>query len=332
MSELQHDNALLEALDWVVRIQATEFDEWEAHAAWLEADPANPAHYLRASEALSKGLSTLQQLDRAPLPVAANDIEDANDTEDATDTYKTHKSWWAGAGVAVAASVAAFFVLPHPGPEPKRVMQTAPAVSRNVMLAGGTSLSLNGDTRVTVIGVNQRRIIVQEGEVFAKVHHDAEHPFEIVAEGRLFRDVGTEINVSVHAGTTRLSVAEGAVTLDPQDGNLLIDAGRAVVIEGGKIRFDKVSASNVGSWRRGRLIYADDDLKLVADDLTRSLGRPVRVAPELARTRFTGVLTVRQGANETVHRLADLLGVTAVETRSGWLITGKPTGERVASP
>ncbi|USU05592.1 FecR domain-containing protein [Sphingomonadaceae bacterium OTU29LAMAA1] len=315
---------LSDALDWVIRIQSQEFDDWEAHAAWLEADPGNPVLYHRASEALTDGISTLQQLAREPSPIAAND------TSVRPGTFRTHRAWWTGAGLALAASITAFVMLPQRGVEPERVYQTAAGRNRQVTLAGGTSLALNGDTRVVVLGRAQRMVVVQKGEVFLRVGHDARHPFEVVTSGQLFRDVGTEFNVSVHGRATRLAVAEGAVAFDPDGENLRIGAGDALVVSGRNVTLSKVASHSVGSWRHGRLVYVNDTLDIVAADLTQSLGVPVDIAPELAHARFTGVLPLKLGPRDVVYRLANLLDAKVVKTKSGWSVGGSASETRAS--
>ncbi|RXD02574.1 hypothetical protein EQZ23_18320 [Sphingomonas sp. UV9] len=326
MSDESHDPAMREALDWAAHMQAADFDDWEAHIEWLEADATHPALYRRATKAMSAGLSMLQPIGAGSVPLAAND------TEENVGTHRPQTGWWAGAGVALAATITAFFILPHQGAEPARSIRTAPGASRNVTLADGTSLTLNGDTQVTVADAAQRRIVLHRGEVFLRVVHDAEHPFEVVVGDRLFRDVGTEFNISMQSTATRLTVAEGAVALDPDGANLRIDAGDAVTIMGAQVVIGKVASRNVGSWREGRLVYANDRVDRVASDLTRSLGVSVVVSPRLADERFTGVLPLRQGPGEVVRRLADLLQASAVKTESGWSVDVKQVRDGTTAP
>jgi len=323
MNDAIRDTSLHEALDWAARVQSDDFDAWEAHIDWLEADPAHPLLYRRAASALSAGLATFQQIELEPIPVPANDADDH------FGTHLMRKGWWVGASAALAASITAFFVLPYRTSEPERVIQTAPGINRSVTLAGGTSLILNGDTQVKVAGEAQRRVVLQRGEIFLRVAHDAERPFEVLAGERVFQDIGTEFNVSIQTGTTRLTVAEGAVALDPKGANLRINAGHAVSITGAEVVMDEIASRNVGSWREGRLVYANDRLDRVTSDLSRSLGVSVVAAPELANTRFTGVLPIRKGSGEVVHRLANLLDASAVKTGSGWSINVKSARDRL---
>ena len=49
-----------EALDWVRRLHDPAFSDWEAHVAWLERDPRNPAAFdemSRTIETATEGLA-----------------------------------------------------------------------------------------------------------------------------------------------------------------------------------------------------------------------------------------------------------------------------------
>ena len=313
MNEDASHRSLDDALLWAARMQDPDFDEWEAHIDWLEINPAHPALYRRAALAMSDGLTIVDRLPPRKQPPAVNDIMPAAD--------RSRKTWWLGAGAALAASVAALLVLPQRDRGLNIQIRTAPGVTRNVALAGGASMILNGGTSLRVSSSTRRQIVIERGEVFLRVAHDEAHPFEVLVGNRVLRDVGTAFNVSLEQGTIRLAVAEGAVALDPEQDNVRIDAGKAITITGSQAVISNVPLDDVGSWRTGRLTYANAELRQVASDLSRSFGKPLAISPDLANRRFTGALTLSSAPDEVVGQLADLLGVTAVKDKSGWTIT-----------
>ncbi|TCP30106.1 FecR domain-containing protein [Sphingomonas sp. BK235] len=313
MSNDAGSGPLNEALYWAARLQSPDFDEWEAHIDWLEADSAHPALYRRASLALTSGMRVVEQLASSSVPEAANDLEAGGPPR------RSRMGWWLAASGALAASITGL-VLSSENAEPDLILRTAPGVTRSVSLADGTSLMLNGGTELTVKRPEERQLVLKQGEIFLRVTHDAERSFEVRVGNRIFQDVGTAFNISAEPGKVRLAVSEGAVAIDPDEGNVLVNAGEAVTINGSKMVLAKSPARTVGSWTRGSLVYANAEMVSVGSDLARSLGVPVSLSPEVARMRFTGAIPLDEPPAEALQRLADLLEARTVKTSSGWTI------------
>ncbi|RYF20657.1 MAG: hypothetical protein EOO77_07595 [Oxalobacteraceae bacterium] len=314
---VDHSNkaGLDSALDWVARMQASDFADWEAHMDWLEADTAHPMLYQQAALAMSMGLSAFDRVQgRDVLPVASN-------VRQLVVGNRPSAGWWFPVGAAIAASIAVFAMTSPQAVEQDIVYKTAPGARRDVRLADGTSMALNGNTVLRMKHSAQRQIVLERGEAFLRVTRNVQEPFEIIAGGRIFRDVGTEFNISVDKETVNLTVAEGAVAVDPAGANVRIDAGKAMSIVGADASIGKVNPGNVGSWRYGRLVYANQSLPQVVSDLSRSLGVPIQVSPDLRHRRFTGVLHLGAAPDTVILRFSELAGVSGAETQSGWAIS-----------
>ncbi|QHL90469.1 hypothetical protein GVO57_06005 [Sphingomonas changnyeongensis] len=94
---------------------------------------------------------------------------------------------------------------------------------------------------------------------------------------------------------------------------------------GDRVAVTALDPATVGGWRTGRLSYTAAPLAAVAADLGRSIGVPVRAAPEVAARPFTGVIMLDPDRDLLFRRVAALLGVRAVRTADGWtLIPGEP--------
>lgn len=314
----QSNKAGLEgALDWAARMQASDFDDWEAHMEWLEADAENPMLYRQAARAMSAGLSAFDRVQRREvLPVA-------DGARHSVVGSRPRAGWWLPVGAALAASIAVYAVTSPQIVERDIVVRTALGVRRDVRLADGTLIALNGDTVLRMKHSAQRQVVLEHGEAFLRVTRNTQEPFEIMAGGRVFRDAGTEFNISVVEKAVNLTVAEGAVAVDPSGANVRIDAGKAISITGADALIGKVDPGNVGSWRYGRLAYTNQSLRQVASDLSRSLGVPVRVSADLHHRRFTGVLQLGASPKTVIRRFSELAGVAGVETRSGWAISAR---------
>ncbi|MEI9904221.1 MAG: FecR domain-containing protein [Asticcacaulis sp.] len=92
--------------------------------------------------------------------------------------------------------------------------QTAKGERRQVALADGSVLMLNTDTKVSVqMGAHDRKLTLDHGEVALKVTHDAARPLTLTAGDTTIRDLGTEFDVLRDAGSVKVAVREGEVSL-----------------------------------------------------------------------------------------------------------------------
>jgi transmembrane sensor len=70
-----------------------------------------------------------------------------------------------------------------------------------------------------------------------------------------------------------------------------------------------VAAADVGSWRRGRLVYSNTPLSIVAADLSRYSGKVVTVDPRIRDQEFTGVLAIGDGS-KLFDNIAALMAIS----------------------
>jgi transmembrane sensor len=310
------------AAAWVVRLHAPEAGEsdWLAFDAWLNGE-------LGARAAYDAAMS---------LWLLADQVKDAPRIDSRRrERILSRRSAriWAGAGLGlgglgVAATVVAGFILTRPGQQPVSPGAPAPMVytsasgqHRKVMLADGSRLDLGGASRVAVsLDAHNRRVTMTGGEVAFTVVHDPNRPFLVTIGDRQVRDLGTEFDIRRAGPQIKVTVRQGRVEVGAQDGDaasVALGAGRQLVHDEttGVSIVQLVAADEVFAWKQGRLIYRDQPLRVVVDDLNRYFPHAVRLEDErVGALRFTGVLTVN-GENETIRRLVELLPISA--TRVG---------------
>ena len=305
-----------EALDWVRRIHDPSFGDWDAHILWLEADPRNADAFDTASLLIDESTKNLAPPTHDIAPIAA-----VNDYAlDVAHRRRLRVPLSVGLGGALAAGLAIVVALPSligGGAQPYRV-QTTPGTMRSIALADGTSITLNGDSAVSLDHADPRTATVERGEAFFMVTHDAAHPFAVRAGNALFQDVGTSFDVVRDAEGTRVAVREGAVMYDPKGSAVRLDGGRQIVISKDDATVSAIDARSVGTWRRGRLSYRDATLGTVASDLTRAVGQSVAVDPRLRQRRFSGVIMVDPDRARMFHRIASVMDITIRRDGAGW--------------
>jgi transmembrane sensor len=305
-----------QAIGWVIRTRDPAFAEWDDFTAWLESDPEHPAAYDRLALADSE---MDEALVARPAPALASAVHPPARRQART-PFADRRSVL-GLGIAATLAATLFFVDLTPRTSPY-VIQTAEGETRSVTLADGSRVDLNGATRLSLDRDEPRFARLDRGEALFTVIHDEERPFRVEAGDSTIVDAGTVFNVIHDTDATDVAVAEGAVIFNPDAEKVRLDAGRALRLAAGQdsIQVRDVKARAVGSWRRGHLIYDGAPLALVAADLRRGLGMPVRLGPGLAARPFSGVIRIDGDRDQAVRRAAVVMGLEARRTRQGWIL------------
>lgn len=297
-----------EAIAWAIRLRGASAADWEEFTSWLEADPANLDAYeeVCAADELAEGLPP------APEPARAA-VEPVREARPAR--RRTMLAWAAAAAVAGVIGYSSL-----PGPSDLYAVETAAGEQRRIALDDGSSIHLNGGSRLTLDRESPRFARLERGEALFTVVHSDSDPFRVEAGEARIEDLGTVFNVSRDGDAVSVGVAEGAVALSSDKQRVALSAGMAARASGGAIVPLRQDAGTVGSWQRGVLSYSSAPLSEVALDLTRSAGLRLALSPELKDHRFSGTI-ILDGDRETLRRrVPALLGVEIRPAGEGWLL------------
>lgn len=163
------------------------------------------------------------------------------------------------------------------------------------VLADGSRVRLNTDTKVKVeFREGERRVVLDQGQAFFDVAHDASRPFFVVSDGVSVRALGTRFDVRRDGDAVRVTLVQGRVQVRGADGGLAdLEPGEAVVADRrGVSRPVVVDAGAVASWTTGRLTFSGVPLRDVVAEVNRYSSRkvvldaPASVAGELISGQF----------------------------------------------
>ncbi|MCK7537505.1 MAG: FecR domain-containing protein [Marinilabiliales bacterium] len=161
---------------------------------------------------------------------------------------------------------------------PEKITVTSAADEKNieVLLADGSKIYLNRDSRLTYpkeFGRSSRKVSLR-GEAFFDISPDASRPFIIDAGKASVRVLGTsfnvmtdnghsEVEVYVSSGKVLLASTDGSksVTLEPEYVGKLSDTGSSQA---------RNTNANYLSWHTGMLVYDGERLEVVFEDLRRT--------------------------------------------------------------
>lgn len=313
-------HAAAQAVAWHLRLPGADVGAWLAFTDWLEADPEHARAYEALAIADAELTDSVSPPDwsRATPPVAAND-----------DPPKPRRRWLLGglAGLAVTGIAGVLLPLETPTITAARVIETPAGVRRSVTLADGSRIDLNGGTRLALVDGASRLVTLEGGEATFRITHDAAHPFVVQSGTMRLQDVGTVFNVTRVGPHLGVQVAEGAVMFQPERERIMLTAGAALShLDGEAPRLSGIAVDDVGSWRKGRLVFQHTSVRLVAAALERSTGTVISVAPGLAETPFTGSIRLSGGPNRMIPRAAALIGVRAKQVDGHWQLVGGDAG------
>jgi len=297
------------AIDWIVRQRDASFDDWADFSAWLGAAPGHAAAYHALADA-DRDVPAL--LPPAPRPAAVPARRPI-----------ARRAWLGGALAAGLLAVTGYTVLGTRA-DPYDIVTPAGA-PRLVTLADGTRIEMNGATTLRLDRRDPRAVELVAGEAVFTVVHDDDNPFEVRVGPATLLDVGTVFNVTRRRDTTEVAVAEGEVIFNPEIENVRLSAGRWLhsVDKDTRLVIGDIEPGIIGAWRSGRLIYRDEALALVAEDLSRNLGLKVEAAPAVAQRKFSGVISFGRDRVAVMAALGPLLGVAVRRDGERWLLTDR---------
>lgn len=310
--DVMHD-----ALKWRAIMDADEVTgvDRAAFTAWLQASPAHRHAFDKARD-FWNGLAGLKD---API-----DHLRVNETETKASSRLARFPVRQGR-LAVAACITAvvcFFLLPevfrHAEVAP-RYLATATGEIRTEQLDDGSRITLGAQSSMSILMTQERRAVeVLSGSAFFEVSKE-DRPFEVIG-GRLRIEVtGTQFAVYRSASEAQVSVAEGSVAVSDTDnatsaralqrGQRLVAGARAGL---GATR--RISPEKVGAWRRSRLVYEEESLGKLIDDLNRYRDKPIEFSESgIAAKTITATFDTAE-LDMILPALAELYALEVIET------------------
>lgn len=186
--------------------------------------------------------------------------------------------------------------------------ETLRGIQRDVALADGTKLHLNGATSLDVtLAGDQRLVALRTGEAYFDVAHDARRPFIVHAGDSGTRVLGTAFDIDLLGGEVKLAVYRGRVRFGGYaagTGDVEVPAGWRSRFQGGvagvPTRFDATQQD----WRQDWIDTDTMRLGELVEALNRRGGPLVRPpSPQLAAITLSGRFKV-----DNAQQLLDAIG------------------------
>lgn len=184
-----------------------------------------------------------------------------------------------------------------------------------VHLRDGSKVTLDTDSEVRIWRTtSRRRLELVRGRAFFEVAKDARHPFVVGTSSGSVTAVGTAFDVRSDAGGMRVVLVEGRVRIEPAElPNKAVEmtAGHAFIGDRHGWRLAKVDTLAEASWVTGRLVFHEEQLSVIAEELNRYSPDRITIAdPAIGWRRLSAVL--KSGDTEAFVKSVELLNVATV--------------------
>jgi transmembrane sensor len=157
---------------------------------------------------------------------------------------------------------------------PAVVYETSKGEQKSVVLADGTKIDLNIDTRLSVAFTNENRTVrLEGGEAFFVVGQDESRPFEVIAGNGRIRDIGTSFCVYRDSMQVSTVVTEGLVLIetDAFTSPLSLAAGNNLIYDNAGKLLGKKSIDTQAhiAWREGKIIFKGSTINELTQQIMR---------------------------------------------------------------
>lgn len=308
-----------QASAWVVRLAGDDVGhaDYVALETWLEASPGHRPAFEEAQALWAALDDDRSALDAALTRAAAATPSTLSSPPRTRNSAPSRRRAWAVGGLSAAAAVACAIFLAPTLANRTVVYVTAPGEQKTIDLADGSTIEMNGASRLTVRLTGRERLVeMASAEAAFDVARDPDRPFRVTVGESQIEVLGTAFDVRRNMGETRVSVTRGVVRvsdLDRPANAVRLTRGQTVARadNSGVLQVTSGSVTTAG-WRTGRLVYNDQPLSEVAADLSRAYPKPVRALGDAASMRFSGVLKL-DGQTSTLRQLEAFLPVSSSE-------------------
>ena len=193
-----------------------------------------------------------------------------------------------------------------------------------LQLPGGIAVHLNAGSSLSYPagrgGVEEATL---EGEGFFSVPHDPDREFVVHTAAGVIRDIGTEFAVRARDSVVSVVVTEGVVALEAAGASVEVRAGEtsSAALGSAPAAAAPADIEAAVAWMEGRLLYTDEPIGSIAEDLTRTFGMSVAVSPALQDTRVTAQVSTASDLEDAVRLIALAASARYERSATGWLIT-----------
>lgn len=312
-----------EAALWLAHLRGPErtADVEQGFRLWLNANPENAAAFELAADIWER----TGAIKRHPHERVAS--------------AKLSPAWQASKYVALAASLLALVVGALWYAQRDQI-RTAVGEQRTLTLEDGSRIFLNTDTRVAVRYTgNERRILLEHGEVLFEVAPKPGRPFVVAAGDTRIQALGTSFVVRRDASQLAVTLVDGKVSVasdspskpNPPRPNAVTEPAR-VLNPGDRLTLtakhepalDRPPIDKVTAWQRGQVAFDNVPLQDAVDEMNRYSTKKLVVVQERAGELLIGGVFRSGDGISFAQAMAATYRLQITEEDSRIILSGTP--------
>lgn len=295
---------------------------------WLEGSSENRAlkNKVEADWKLSEQYTPELDIDvKADFEILRQRIKEAKakqSTQPKIRSINSRRQWLAIAAIIVLAITAGWWFSTDPSiDQSMQVAQTAIGEKRNIILADGSQVWLNENSRLsfpTSFSSTQRNVKL-EGEAFFEIKENKDAPFTIQMKEANVIVLGTSFNINAHAKDPLLTVTvrTGKVRLQSNKNNqdLIVTKGEKGLLDIKKQTFEKQKNGplNDFSWQTGVLRFKDQTLEEALIVITKFYkGEAIITQKAMRKCSFDGRLQ-EENFKDALEYIASAFQMTLIQ-------------------
>jgi transmembrane sensor len=212
-----------------------------------------------------------------------------------------------------------------------QVYATGLGEHRIIALADGSKIELNTNTSLRVLARSgERRILLDNGEAFFQIRHDAARKFVVMAAGHRIVDLGTQFTVRNDSERVQVMLLQGRARIESVDARqqpqvVILSPGDFAVATATSLSVSKETKQGLAdetAWRQGELVFHFTSLADAAAEFNRYNRKKIVIADSaVAKRQIGGTFATNDVA--LFGRIArDLLGVQ-VEDRGAEIVISR---------
>ena len=207
--------------------------------AWLEQSPANRIAYWRL-EAAWKQAERLSALRKSQVKPGTPQLR------------KNYGRMFGAAAAVIAIAIVGALSIPSPKQPLGKTYSTPIGGRLTLALKDGSQIELNTNTSLRIPQGDARRVILEKGEAYFQIRHDAAHPFEVAAGGNRIVDLGTKFSVRANGARTEVALIEGSAKVESANP---AESANAVILKPGDVAI--ATANSLAVSRKPKAVLAD---------------------------------------------------------------------------
>ncbi|CAM3850779.1 FecR family protein [Sphingobacterium prati] len=199
----------------------------------------------------------------------------------------------------------------------QNILKTPKGATYELVLADGTLVSLNADSKLTYPSSFESadRIVELEGEAYFQVTKTKDHKsFIVKSKNQQTKVLGTKFNINAYSEeeVVRTSLQEGSVIVSEQNSAVKLRPNEQAFSEDGKLKSKTVNIDQVIGWKNGQFCFDGTNTAAVFKDIARWYDIDVTYNAKSNANQYSGKIP----RNLSLDKLIALLNYADIKTKA----------------